>query len=76
MPDPAITAKTVETVTVASWSFFVGQAKGEQGALKNRSKTAKTVIKATPLNSTPLFRHAGRWDPQLVEHSHAHSPAA
>ena len=35
-------------------SHFLGQAKQGHGALQNAT-TVKTVLKATPLNSTPLF---------------------
>ena len=59
--------------------YFAGQARGGQGAFQNRQtvKTAKPIMKTTPLNSTPLFRHPeGRSDTvsELQTHPNLHSP--
>ena len=60
MADTAVsteTPKTVKTVTVASLSCILKDRQKEGKVLSRTVRTAKTVIRLTPLNSTPFVRH-------------------
>ena len=51
----AETAKTVKTVRAASWYCILWEKQKEGKVLSRTAKTAKTVMKATPLKLNPPF---------------------